>query len=85
MISGEAVGHLGGSPLVMEALNAGLGGILGLFIGLSWAEWRSGRILRVSESVCVRPALGPTDQTVVAMSKSEDRQRWQHQPVRMRL
>ena len=48
-VSGELIGR-NGNPLVQGALSAGLGAILGLFLGLSRAVWRSARISHATES-----------------------------------
>ena len=48
-VTGELIGR-NGNPLVQGALLAGLGAILGLFLGLSRAVWRSARNSHATES-----------------------------------
>ncbi len=48
-VAGELIGR-NSNPLVQGALSAGLGAILGLFLGLSRAVWRSARISHALES-----------------------------------
>ena len=50
LIIGEVTGFDDGRRIVLGALSAGLGAILGLFIGLSRGVWHAGGSLRVLES-----------------------------------
>ncbi len=51
VLIGELLGHGGGSRLVPGALSAGLGAILGLFVGLSRGVWHSGPTPRLRQPV----------------------------------